>query len=47
MADTDEAIVGIHKNKVGEIVQQYINWDDATDVRCEKDNDGTWKIVAR
>jgi hypothetical protein len=46
MPNGNEAMPNVPKDKVGEIVQQYIDWDNATDVRCEKAGDGTWTIIA-
>ena len=46
MANNETAMTSVPENKVGEVVQQYIDWDDATEVRCKKAGDGTWKVVA-
>lgn len=46
MPNGNEAITNVPEGKVGEIAQQFIDLDNATDVRCEKANDGTWTIIA-
>ena len=46
MPNGNEAMRNIPEDKVGEIVQQYIDWDNATNVHCQKADDGTWTIIA-
>lgn len=46
MPGNNEAMTNVPEDRVGTIVQQYIDWDDAREVQCQKENDGTWKIVA-
>lgn len=46
MANGNEAMTKVPEDKVGDIVQQYIDWDSATEVHCEKAGDGTWTVIA-
>jgi len=47
MANDDGTMSNVPESNVGEYVQRFINWDQATNIRCEKTNDGSWKIVAQ
>jgi hypothetical protein len=47
MSNGNTPLINVPENKVGEVVQQYIDWDGVTQVSCVKDQDGTWRVVAR
>jgi hypothetical protein len=47
MSNEDRALQKVPEDKVGEVVQQYIEWDGATQVRCKKEDDGSWQVNAQ
>jgi hypothetical protein len=39
-------MVDVSESEVGKVVQDYIDFDAKTNIKCSKSSDGKWKIVA-